>query len=116
MKLRLILIMLAVVVTAGKSFAQNTSDSTIIAFVTADPSGKSSDARTKIMSYQQFAAGPKVVIESTPAGPNAVKLSHMSALAVSSDGKWMLIGGKLNYTESTNNTKDSIQGFFRISL
>ncbi|HEY6171414.1 MAG TPA: T9SS type A sorting domain-containing protein [Candidatus Kapabacteria bacterium] len=116
MKLRLLLIMLAVVVTAGKSVAQNTSDSTIIAFVTADPSGNSWDARTKIMSYQQFAAGSKAVIESTPAGPNAVKLSHMAALAVSSDGKWMLIGGKLNFTNINNNTKDSIQGFFRISL
>lgn len=116
MKLRLFLLMLAVVVTAGKSFAQNTSDSTIIAFVTADTSGKSSDARTKILTYQQFAAGPKVVIESTPAGPNAVKLSHMSVLAVTSDGKAMLIGGKLNFTNAIDATKDSIQGFFRINL
>src|SRR5688572_32794909 len=100
MKLRLLLLMLAVVVTAGKSFAQNTSDSTIIAFVTADPSGNSWDARTKILTYQQFAAAPKVVIESTPAGPNAVKLSHMAALAVAPDGKSMLIGGKLNFTNA----------------
>jgi len=113
---RLILIMLAIVVLAGKSYSQNISDSTIVAFVTADPSGKSSDARTKILTYQQFAAGPKVVIESTPAGPNAVKLSNMSVLAVTNDGSAMLIGGKLNFTNAVNDTKDSIQGFFRINL
>jgi hypothetical protein len=113
---RLILLLLAIVVMASQSYAQNTADSTIIAFVTADTSGKSWDARTKILTYQQFAAGPKVVIESTPAGPNAVKVSHLSALAVAPDGKSMLIGGKLNFTNAIDATKDSIQGFFRINL
>lgn len=114
---RLFLILLAVVVLAGRTFAQeNTSDSTIIAFVTADPSGKSSDARTKILTYQQFAAAPKVVIESINDGKNAVKLSNLSALAVTPDGKSMLISGKINFQNAINDTKDSIQGFFRISL
>jgi hypothetical protein len=107
---------LAVVVCAEKGFSQNTSDSTIIAFVTADASGKSSDARTKIMSYQQFASAPKVIIESINDGNNAVRLSNLSAIAVTQDGKAMLIGGKMNFRNAVNAKPDSIQGFFRINL
>jgi hypothetical protein len=102
---RLILVILAVVVLAGRSHSQvNTSDSTIIAFSFSD--------RDSIVSYQQFAAGTKTILKSN----NAIKVDHLSVLGATSDGKSLLIGGKLNFIAPEDGTKDSIYGFFRIDL
>ncbi len=66
--------------------------------------------RTQILRIETDETAPKVLIQSTP----LIKMSHLSILASTRNGKSLLIAGVFHFNDINDNAPDSVQGFIKL--